>query len=151
VFIQNTNGEKYPVDVQIPRGVRPNSTIKYPELGDNFFNSLPRGDLYVRITVEPDQRFLVENYDLIKTVEIDCIRSILGSVITVQGLDNKSFDLTIPPGTQPHTKFRIANQGLYVMNQSSRGNLIVSIKITVPTNLSQHQIDTLKEIFYITQ
>jgi len=149
IGVQNTNGERYPVNVQIPRGVRPNSTIKFPNLGDNFFNSLPRGDLYVKIQVEGDPRFQVDNYDLIKTIEIDCISAMIGATIAIEGLDGKIFDLTIPAGIQPDSKLRIHNQGLYVMNQSSRGHLIVCVKINVPTNLSTHQIDELKNLFHI--
>ena len=149
VLVQNTNGERFPVDVQIPRGVRPNSTIKYPNLGDNFFNTLPRGDLYVRIQVEGDSRFVVDNLDLIKNVEIDCVRAMTGDSITVIGLDNKKFEINLPAGTQHGTKFRIAQQGLYSMNQSFRGNLIVNVTITVPVNLDQHQISTLKDLFHI--
>jgi DnaJ-class molecular chaperone len=151
VFVQNTNGERYPVDVQIPRGVRANSTIKYPGLGDNFFNTLARGDLYVKINVEPDSRFYVDNYDLIKIVEIDCVQAMTGTTLLLEGLDGKKFDITIPPGTQPNTKFRIVNQGLYVMNQSSRGNLIVNLKINVPINLNDNQIATLRQLFDINQ
>jgi len=149
IMVQNTNGEKYPVEVQIPRGVRPNSTIKYPNLGDNLFSTLPRGDLYVRIYVEGDPRFHVDNHDLIMNTEIDCIRAMVGTTITVTGLDNKKFDLQIPPGTQPNTKFRLNQQGLYAMNQTSRGSLIVNVSINIPTNLDQHQQQTLKELFYI--
>jgi len=149
VLVQNTNGERYPVDVQIPRGVRPNSTIKYPNLGDNFFSSLPRGDLYVKIYVEGDSRFHVDNLDLYTEVDIDCIHAMVGQTVTVIGLDNKKFDLYIPAGTQPDTKFRIPQQGLYAMNQTSRGNLIVNVAIKIPTTLTEHQSQMLKELFSI--
>ena len=149
VSIQNTNGERYPVDVQIPRGVRPNSTIKYPNLGDNFFSTLQRGDLYVRIQVEGDPRFYVDNLDLVANVEINCVQAMVGKIISVTGLDGKKFDVSIPPGTQPGTKFKIPQQGLYAMNQTSRGNLIINISINVLNNLTAHQLNTLKELFTI--
>jgi len=149
ISVQSTNGERFSVDVQIPRGVRPNSTIKYPNLGDNFFSTLPRGDLYVKIQVEGDPRFQVDNYDLIKIVEIDCVSAILGCTLAIEGLDGKIFDLTVPAGTQPDSKLRIAGQGLYVMNQSNRGNLLIYIKVKVPTNLNDNQIETLKKVFSI--
>lgn len=147
ILVQNTNGERYPVNVQIPRGVRPNSTIKYPNLGDNFFTSLPKGDLYIRISVEADPRFYVDNLDLVYHAEISCIQAMTGTTISVQGLDNKLFDLSIPPGTQPNTKLRIPSQGLYAMNQTSRGNLYIMISISVPNNLSPDQLETLKNMF----
>lgn len=147
ISVQNTNGERYSVDVTIPRGVRPNSSIKYPNLGDNFFSSLPRGDLYIRIQVEGDSRFHVDNLDLIQQVDISCIHAILGTDIVIEGLDNKKFTLTIPAGTQHGTKFRLAQQGLFVMNQNSRGSLIVVANIVIPTNLTFDQINTLKNTF----
>jgi len=149
VLVQGTNGERYTVDVQIPRGVRPNSTIKYPNLGDNFFSSLARGDLYVRINVEGDPRFHVDNLDLITNIDIDCVRAIVGTTVPVTGLDNKKFDLVIPAGTQPGTKFRIPQQGLYAMNQTSRGNLVIHVTINVPANLSEQQYQLLKDLFHI--
>lgn len=147
ISVQNTNGERYSVEVNIPRGVRPNSTIKYPNLGDNFFSSLSRGDLYVRILVEGDSRFQVDNLDLIKYIDIDCIHAILGTEIIIEGLDNKTFTLTIPAGTQHGTKFRLSQQGLYAMDQNVRGSLTVITNIIVPTNLTNNQISSLTNIF----
>jgi DnaJ-class molecular chaperone len=147
ISVQNTNGERTTVEVQIPRGVRTNSTIKYPGLGDNFFTSLQRGDLYVKIHVEGDPRFGVENYDLHRTVDISCVSAMLGAVLTVEGLDNKKFDITIPAGSQHGSKFRLPQQGLYVMNQTHRGSLIINLNITIPTNLSESQIAVLKNTF----
>ena len=149
ISIQTTNGGRQAVDVRIPRGVRSNTTIKYPNLGDNFFESLPRGDLFVRVHVENDPKFQTENLDLIYSIDIDCIRAIVGDQITVIGIDGKQFELTIPPGTQPGTKFRIANQGLYAMNQNVRGSLLISVKITIPTHFTDEQKQTLKDLFFI--
>lgn len=146
VSVQTTNGERTTVEVQIPKGVRTNSTIKYPKLGDNLFASLERGDLYVRIHVRDDPRFHVEQLDLIKTIDLDCLNAIIGTDIVVEGLDNRKFSINIPPGTQHGSKFRIPQQGLFAMNQNHRGSLIVSINLTVPTNLSVTQLETLKSI-----
>jgi DnaJ-class molecular chaperone len=147
ISVQNTNGERTTVEVQIPRGVKPNSTIKYPGLGDNFFTSLQRGDLYVRIHVEGDTRFTVDNLDLYKTIEVSCVDAMLGCVLTVEGLDNKKFDITLPTGSQHGSKFRLPQQGLYAMNQTHRGSLIVVLHINIPTNLSESQIAVLRNIF----
>lgn len=147
ISVQNTNGERYSVDVNIPRGVRPNSSIKYPKLGDNFFNTLERGDLYVRINVEGSPEFQVDNLDLIKRIDLNSLSAIVGTEIEVSGLDNKKFNLTIPPGTQHGTKLRLINQGLYTMNQSGRGSLIIVINLITPTDLTTDQINSLKNTF----
>ena len=146
ISIQNTNGERDTVEVQIPRGVRPNSTIKYPGLGDNFFGSLPRGDLYIKILVEGNPNFGVDGLDLIKTVDINCIDAIIGTSITVQGLDNKQFEVSIPPGTQNGTRFRLNMQGLYAMNQNQRGFLIIVANLVVPAVTDSIQVEMLRRI-----
>lgn len=149
ISVQTTNGGRQAVEVRVPRGIKSNTTIKYPNLGDNFFESLPRGDLFVRMHVENDTQFQFENLDLIQTIEIDCVRAMVGDRIKVIGLDHKQFELNIPAGTQHGTKFRISNQGLYAMDQNIRGSLLVSVKITIPAQLSDEQKQTLKDLFFI--
>ena len=146
ISVQTTNGGRSTVEVQIPKGVRPNSSIKYPGLGDNFFESLARGDLYVRIHVENNSGFHIDGLDLVKVVDINCLHAIIGHEVIVDSLDGRQFQMTIPPGTQPGTKFRIANQGLYEMNQNTRGSLIVVANLFIPTNLTAEQLESLKNI-----
>jgi DnaJ-class molecular chaperone len=149
INVKTTNGDVYPVEIKIPKGIRPESTIKYPNLGDNFFSTLPRGDLYIKIQIEANTEFGIDDLDLIKNIEIDCIRATVGDNVVITGLDGKQFELIIPAGTQPNTRFRIPNQGLYVMNQNTRGSLIINVKINIPVNLTAEQKQTLKELFFI--
>jgi len=149
INVKTGNGDNYPVEVKIPRGVSPGSTVKYSGLGDNFFASLPRGDLYVRINVEGNKEFGVDNIDLHKILEINSIDAMIGGNFEISGLDGKIFDVFIHPGTQPGTKLRIANQGLFAMNQNFRGALIITVKINTPTNLSDEQKQGLKNLFNI--
>ena len=149
INVRTTNGDTYPVEVKIPRGVRPGSTVKYSGLGDNFFASLPRGDLYVKVNIEANTEFGVDNLDLHKTVELDCMQATVGGSIVVTGLDGKRFDINVPPGTQPNSRFRLTEQGLYAMNQNIRGNLIINVKITVPTNITLEQQQGIRDLFNI--
>ena len=73
----------------------------------------------------------------------------VGDIAVVHGLDGKRFELTIPSGTQPSTRFRIPDQGLYAMNQNIRGSMIVNVKINVPVNLTVEQKKILQELFFI--
>jgi len=149
INVRTSNGDTYPVEVKIPRGVRPSSTVKYSGLGDNFFASLPRGDLYVKVNIEANSEFGVDNIDLHKNIDIDCVLAMVGGSVTVTGLDGKRFDINIPAGTQPGTRFRLAEQGLYAMNQNVRGNLLINVKITVATDLTYEQQQGIRNLFNI--
>jgi molecular chaperone DnaJ len=73
----------------------------------------------------------------------------VGDTVVVAGLDGKKFDINVPAGTQPGTRFRLAEQGLYAMNQNIRGNLIVNVKISVLTNISYEQQQGIRDLFNI--
>jgi curved DNA-binding protein len=146
VSVQTTNGQRQTLEITIPRGITGGASMKYPGLGDNFFTSLPRGDLYVHFEQLRDPKFQAMDIDLFTRIEINCLDAITGGETEVPGVDGKTFLLTIPPGTQHSTKFRIKGEGLYELNQDYRGNLIVEINISVPKNLTEQQLDLIKQV-----
>lgn len=145
IKIENISDQKIDVSIDIPQGIISGEVIRYPNLGDNKYQSLPRGDLYVTFRVLPHQDYQIVSNDLITTLQITCFEAIIGVIKEVTGLDKKKFSLTVPPGTQPGTKFRIRDQGLYSTSTSDRGNLIVAIDITIPT-MSEEKLEIIRNI-----
>ena len=145
VSVQTTKGERFTVDVNIPRGVNNGTTIKYSQLGDNFFDTLTRGDLYVIINIIADQRFQQHGINLISDLEINSIEAMTGCNKIIQGIDGKEFNIKIPQACQFGTKFGLQGQGLYQMNANVRGDLIVNIIVTTP-NLTEQQLNILRNI-----
>lgn len=143
INVQTSTGHTETVEVHFPRGVSNGTTIKYPDLGDNFFDTLGRGDLYIQVIVETHEKFQVNGLDLLTEIEIDCITAMIGGTVTVRGLDDKEFSLQVAPGTQNNRGFRISEQGLWQLNSSTRGNLIVKLNITIPTDLTLRQLELL--------
>lgn len=145
ISVQTTKGDRFNVDVNIPRGVSNGTTIKYSGMGDNMFDSLTRGDLYVIINVIHDQRFDISGNNLIANIEIDAIDAMLGVERTIHGIDGREFLVKIPQACQYNAKFALSGQGLYHMNTNVRGDLIVAIQIKIPT-LNSDQLNILKTI-----
>lgn len=143
--VRTTTGRSEIVEVTIPRGVD-QSVIKYPGLGDDFFNTLSRGDLYVHVHVVTDPRFSVNGLDLIVRKEVDCLTAMTGGEIEVEGLDGKKFVLGVPAGTQYGNLLRIRNEGLYASSYNMKGNLLVELAVTIPRNLTEAQLDLVKQI-----
>jgi curved DNA-binding protein len=146
IQVSTTNGEKSTLEVKIPRGITTGTNIKYPNLGDNLFNTLPRGDLYIQFRVHDAENFIINGVDLYTQVSVNCLLATIGGTVVVAGLDNKQFEIALPKGTQPGMKFRIPEQGLYQLNSNQRGNLYVEVAVTVPQNLTQTQIETIQSI-----
>ena len=145
ISVQTTKGDRYTVDVDIPRGVNNGTTIKYTQMGDNMFDTLTRGDLYVIINVENDNRFELHGINLVSNLEIDSIDAMLGAEKSVTGIDGREYMIKIPQGCQYNTKFGLQGQGLYQMNSNHRGDLIVNVTIKTPS-LDEQQLNMLRNI-----
>ena len=144
--IKTSTGARQPIDVRIPRGITSGTTIKYPGLGDNTFENLPKGDLYLTVNVMRDPRFEVSGLNLITGLTIDCFQAIIGCEQTVAGLDNKTFVIQTPAGCQAGTKLKISGEGLWGFQHDIKGHLFVQINVSIPTNLTTEQIEQIKHI-----
>ena len=146
VSIQTTKGTRENVEISIPRGASNGTQIKYPGLGDNFFDTLERGDLYVQVYLEPHPNFEVMDLDIGTFHEINCFTAITGGDIEVENFDGSKIVLTVPAGTQPGQMLRVKNQGIWKVHDSTRGNLIVKIQVTVPRNLTSEQLELVNKL-----
>jgi molecular chaperone DnaJ len=143
--VQTTKGDRYNIDVDIPRGVGDGTTIKYSQMGDNMFDTLTRGDLYVIITIQSDNRFELHGINIVTTIEIDSVDAMLGCDKIIAGIDGREYNIKIPPACQQGTKFGLQGQGLYQMNTNHRGDLIAIVNIKTP-NLTEQQLNILRNI-----
>ena len=145
INLQTTRSDRFTVDIDIPQGVNSGTTIKYSGMGDNMFESLARGDLYVIINVVNDTDFEVQGINLILNLQINVIDAMLGTEKIVRGIDGKEFSVKIPPACQHDNKFALQGQGLYQLNNNQRGDLIVVINLFVPA-LSAEQLNILRTV-----
>lgn len=144
--VKTTTGHEEIVNVKIPRGVSTGTQIKYPNLGDNLFETLPRGDLIVQFTVHNADGFFISGIDLYTKINVNCLVAIVGGEVEINGLNGNTFVLTIPPGSQPGIKFRIARQGLYELNSDRRGDLYAEMHVIIPQNFSPERLEMIRSL-----
>jgi molecular chaperone DnaJ len=97
------------------------------------------GDLYLLISVRPDDRFQRTEDDLHVDVPVLLTDAILGGEVEVPTLEGKKLALKIPPETQNGKVFRLAGQGMPHLGDSTHGDLLARISVTLPTNLSTEE------------
>jgi DnaJ-class molecular chaperone len=73
------------------------------------------------------------------------VRAALGGDVEVETLDGREL-LHIEPGTAPGTVLRLRGQGVPNLNRRGRGDLFVTINVTVPTDLSREERRLLEEL-----
>jgi DnaJ-class molecular chaperone len=146
ISVQTTTGERQNVQVNIPRGIRSGQQMRYPGMGDNMFNTIPRGDLYVHIVVDSDPQFSVVGDDIIYHAVVNALDAITGTTIDVPNLESKVFRMTVPAGTTHGARMRLPHQGLFVMNQNTRGHLIVEMTLEVPRLTSPEALKLIEQL-----
>ena len=145
INVKHTNGTVKTVEIEIPRGIQTGMQMRFPGQGDHTHQEFPAGDLYVDFRVRPNSDFRVSGINLTKTISLNCIDAILGTQISVAGLDGTQFDITVPPATQNQTKFRVSQHGLWDINQPIRGDLYFEVSIYIPDVVSSDQILKLQQ------
>jgi curved DNA-binding protein len=144
VSVKTTRGDRETVSVIIPKGITAGSTIKYAGLGDNFFESLPRGDLYVNISVDVPVDVELYETEIYQRLKLNVLDAMIGKTLEVTTPFGETFELTVPPGIQQGNKLRIRDKGLAL--SSGRGNLFLVVDLVVPKQLSEQQIKLLSQI-----
>ncbi|MFX1337457.1 MAG: molecular chaperone DnaJ [Promethearchaeota archaeon] len=138
------------IHVKIPPGVEDGVHLKVQGAGHIPTKQAIPGDLYLGIRVIPNEHFIRRGNDLYTRVDLDIVSAILGNKIVVPTLDYKNNkisekELTIPPGTQHGTEFRIKNRGATYLRGKGKGDqyVVVAVKIPNPSDLSSEQKELL--------
>lgn len=131
------------VDVEIPAGVNDGATIRYRGYGQDILTQVSPGDLLVTVKVHNNKNFQRQGSDLHSEITIDAFDAMLGSTVEFVNIDESCIQVKIPAGIQPGKILRIASKGLPQVNNNLRGNLLLTVKITIPENLTSDQKNQL--------
>jgi DnaJ homolog subfamily A member 2 len=151
------------VEINIERGSPSEQQITIEGWGEQKMKSNEiSGDLVINITCQSndDSPFTRNRLDLLYTVDISLIETIIGKKITIPHYDgNITINSKIFGIINPNNKYVIENKGLIcISNQNSgyqnanikTGNLIITFNVTYPSSqikLKDDQIDQLTDVF----
>jgi len=136
----------YVATVEIPAGVDTGSQIRIPGAGHAAPPPGRRGDLVVITRVRPHPFFTRKGDHLHCEVPVTVPEAALGARIAVPTPDGPVV-LTLPAGTQNGQVFRIRGRGCPRLDRDGRGDLLVTIRVTIPRNADS----TLEEVLRTLQ
>ena len=131
------------VMITVPPATETGLKIRLKGQGERGGGGKPPGDLLVTFQVQPDSFFRRDGLDLICDVTINLAQAAFGTRLRVKTLDGQKVVLKMPAGTQPGRKFRIKGQG--IVKGERRGDMLVTVQVTVPEQLSPEQAELLKK------
>ena len=135
------------VEVKIPAGARSGMTVTVTDKGEAGVRGERGGDLVVTIAIEPNETFQRQGDDLVCRLDVDALDAILGTTVEMPGiLEGEVVTIEVPAGCQHAQPITVAGMGMPSPYGSYRGNLIAVVGIQVPTDLTEEQLVTLREI-----
>ncbi len=136
------------VKTRIPAGVKDGQTIRLKGRGAPGRNGGPAGDLLVELKVMPHHRFGRSGDNLTVHVPISFADAALGADVLVPTLNGGDVTLRIKPGTQSGSRHRVKDKGIErtTRNGTTKGNLIVTVDVEVPTELTDAQRSAIEAL-----
>lgn len=134
------------LEVKIPSGVKDGFKIRMKGEGSAGSGGGDPGDLYLVVRIQSHPYFELKNDELYCDVPITVTEAVLGGEIKLPVL-NGSLTMKIPPGTQNGKIFRLREQGFPTLkNKDKKGDLFVKVKIVIPENLSDEEMELFKKL-----
>jgi len=134
------------VEVRIPKGSVSGMSFVVPGMGDAGKGSSAAGDLVVTAAEIPHDFFKRDNLNLVCHKTISFFQACGGTEIEIPNPKGTgTYKIKVPPGTQSGKVFRLQYKGVPEMGGEFSGDIMVMMDVTVPKNLTPHQLDILKE------
>lgn len=131
--------------VDVPAGVDEGSTLRLPGRGAGGIRGGPPGDLYVHLRVRPHPVMTRRGFDLLAVVHVAMTQAALGATVAFETLDGEE-EITIPGGTQSGREIRLRGRGVPHLQSRGRGDLIVTVIVDTPDELTKEQDELLRRL-----
>lgn len=122
------------IRITVPPDVNDGEMIRLSHAGEAVPHGIP-GDLYVKLHVKSDPRFVKEGNNLATTIHVKLTEALLGGEHALETLDGK-ITVAIPAGASPSEILRVRGKGIPTGN-GKRGDLLIALAIEFPKKLSK--------------
>ena len=130
-------------NVKIPAGIKDKSKIRLAEEGEKGINGGKNGDLYLTIHIKEPKGYKTEGLNILKTIPVSPFEAVLGAEINIPTIKG-NVALKIAPNTRSGQKIRLNGCGIEQNNKI--GDMIVTIEIQIPKDLSESEINLYKKL-----
>jgi len=133
------------IPIDIPAGVGEGMQLNISGKGNAARRGGVNGDLLVVIQEEEHPELIRDGNDLLYNLYLSIPEAALGATVEIPTITSK-VKIRIEPGTQPGKIFRLRNKGLPDVNGYGKGDMLVSINVWIPKELSREEKNLLEKL-----
>ncbi|MDZ8189954.1 MAG: DnaJ C-terminal domain-containing protein [Nostoc sp. ChiSLP02] len=132
------------IDVRIPAGAKTGTRLRVRGKGQINPMTQQRGDLYLKVELQPHSFFQIEGDNLVCEVPITPDEATLGASIDVPTPDGM-VNVKLPAGVRSGQSLRLRGKG-WPIAKGGRGDQLVKVAIAPPKDLSQQEREYYEKI-----
>ena len=133
------------ISVKVPAGIDDGNGIRISGEGEAGYRGGPAGNLFVMISVKPDEVFTREGDNVLYELAVNFAQAALGGEAEVPTLHGAS-KLKIPAGSQTGKVFRLKDKGIPHLHGMGHGDQMVVLRVVTPESLSKEQRRLFEEL-----
>lgn len=133
-----------PMTVKVPKGIKDGQSVRLRGKGKASINGGSAGDLIVTIHVEEDPVYSREGNDLRMTLPVTFAEATLGAKVELPLIDGSTVTVKVPAGSDSGRTLRLKGRG--VATKKGTGDLLATISVVVPKDLTPEQLDSIKSL-----
>ena len=143
VEMSGMDGKRRRLEVKVPAGVWTGFRMSVDP--DKGRPGAGQGEIIFSINVLPHDRYRRVGNDIHVETPVSLYDAMLGGEVEVQTLKG-SVALKLPQGTQNGQSFRLKGRGMPVYRASGVGDAYATVKVMLPTDLSQRESELVIEL-----
>jgi curved DNA-binding protein len=141
--VVNVGNEK--LKLKLKPGVRDAQKLRIKGKGEPGAGGGPDGDLYLEVSVKPHPVFERKEDDLYRDMPITVSTAALGGKVTVPLLEG-SISMNIAAGTNNGKVLRLKGKGMPIYGKEGAGDLYLTVRLQLPENLTQAELDLFEQL-----
>ena len=143
IGVRTVEGKLKKFKVAVPAGIQNNEKIRIVGQGKPGVDGGKNGDLFVRVKIKNDERFILDGYNLRTNLYLTPWEAALSTKVTINGI-NEDVSIYVPAGIQSGEKIEIEDRG-YKDGKGGRGKLILDTKIMIPKRPNEKELELFKQ------
>lgn len=134
------------IDLEVPHGIEDGTEFQFRGAG-NAIKGGEYGDLIIKVTETNHKVFKRTSAgDLQMTLKLTYPQLVLGDKIEIETIDGGKIRITIPEHSDVGTNLRVQNKGMKPYKSDTRGDLIVTLGISIPKQIGASAKDLLAKL-----
>lgn len=133
------------INIDIPSGVGNGKTSVMEGIGDMVKDGIA-GDLHIKVIEELHKVYTRNGPNLNMSLKLTYSQLVLGDKVEIETIDGGKIRVTIPPHSDVGSNLRVPNKGLKVFDKEERGDIIITLGISIPKQISSTTKELIKKL-----